>query len=31
MAWLQLKIDSSKTDADRIEAALELVGAGAIM
>ena len=31
MAWLQLKIDSSKTDADRIESALELVGAGAIM
>ena len=31
MAWLQLKIDSSKTDADRIEAALELVGAGAIV
>lgn len=31
MAWLQLKIESSKTDADRIEEALELVGAGAIM
>ncbi|HMV60864.1 MAG TPA: 50S ribosomal protein L11 methyltransferase, partial [Agitococcus sp.] len=31
MAWLQLKIDSSKADADRIEEALELVGAGAIM
>ena len=31
MAWLQLKIDSSNTDADRIEAALELVGAGAIV
>ena len=31
MAWLQLKIDSSKIDADRIESALELVGAGAIM
>ncbi|MCC6374677.1 MAG: 50S ribosomal protein L11 methyltransferase [Moraxellaceae bacterium] len=31
MAWLQLKSDSSKTDADRIEAALELVGAGAIV
>ncbi|PTQ90782.1 50S ribosomal protein L11 methyltransferase [Agitococcus lubricus] len=31
MAWLQLKIDSSKADANRIEEALELVGAGAIM
>lgn len=31
MAWLQLKIDSAKADAERIEEALELVGAGAIM
>lgn len=31
MAWLQLKIDSAKSDAERIEEALELVGAGAIM
>ena len=31
MAWLQLKIDTSKSDAERIEEALELVGAGAIM
>lgn len=31
MAWLQLKIETSKSDADRIEEALELVGAGAIM
>ena len=31
MPWLQLKIDTNKTDADRIEAALELIGAGAIM
>lgn len=31
MAWLQLKIETSKSDADRIEEALELVGAGAVM
>ena len=31
MAWLQLKIESAKADAERIEEALELVGAGAIM
>ena len=31
MAWLQLKIETAKADTDRIEEALELVGAGAIM
>lgn len=31
MPWLQLKIDTTKAEADRIEAALELIGAGAIM